>query len=52
MIELGEAYFALFQATFGIIDQWLQLAELAKLFGLTENRSNEWPKIMGFHCDD
>jgi hypothetical protein len=39
--------FALFPAMPGVIDQWLQLAELAELFGLSEESIKRLAKS---HC--
>jgi hypothetical protein len=40
--------FALFPAMLGGIDQWLQLAELAELFGLSEESIKRLAKSHGF----
>jgi predicted DNA-binding transcriptional regulator AlpA len=40
--------FALFPARTGVIDQWLQLSELSKLFGLSEESIERMAKKNGF----
>jgi predicted DNA-binding transcriptional regulator AlpA len=40
--------FALFLAMTGVIDQWLQLSELSKLFGLSEESIKRMAKKNGF----